>query len=451
MVAAVVCVAAGLAGAPGTVGQAPAAAAVRPCSSGLVALTFDDGPAADVTPQLVAVLTENRAAATFFMLGERVAATPGLAKSVYDHGFVVGNHSWAHEDLTSLPAAGIRSSIQRTDAALRNAGVHPSPLVRPPYGAVSSRVDSVLDGMGLTQVLWTIDPRNWDSGSADDIAARVIGALEMHANNTVILHDGVERSSITLAAVPKILAGARARGYCFAALGPSGDPVPPVPHLRVSDARAKEADPGTGERLAFTLQLDRPTSQTVSVHVRTEGGTADPDTDFRPVDTRVDFPAGTTQREVTVWVRGDRVDETRERLHLLLDDPHDLTVDDARATGTILDDDPWPSVRLSDATVTEPADGAVLAQVPIRTDRPRSHKIILTVGTVPGTADEADYVPAERRVVIAAGERRAAFPVKVLADAVDEVEETLEVTVLSADGARVADGTATVTILPPAT
>ena len=448
-VVAAVCLAANLAAAAGPAGQLPsAAAAVQPCSNGLVALTFDDGPAPDVTPKLVDLLTRAKVPATFFMVGERVAAAPSLAKTVYDHGFVIGNHSWAHESLPSLSDNGVRSTIQRTDGALRKAGVHPSSLVRPPYGAVSDRVISVIKGMGLTPVLWDVDPRNWESGSSADITARVLGALRPHGHNIVLMHDGVARSSITLAAVPGVISGARARGYCFAELGSAGDPVPPVPALRVSDAHAKEADPGTGERLVFGLQLDRPTSRPVSVRVRTHGGSAESGEDFRPVDSRVTFPAGTTQRQVTVWVRGDRIDETRERLHLVLDAPKDLTIADKRGTGTIFDDDPWPKVRLSDVTVTEPTDGSTMAHVPIRMDRLRSHKVVLKVGTVAGEADETDYVPVERKVVLPAGTRRTDFPVKVLADDVDDPEETFEVRVLSAGGARVADGTATVTILP---
>ena len=449
--AAMACVLAGMAGMAGAAGtEPPAPAASAPCSNGLVALTFDDGPATDVTPKLVALLTDQKVAATFFMVGERVAAAPAVAKSVYDHGFVVGNHSYAHESLPSLSDDAIRSTIQRTDAALRKAGVHPSNLVRPPYGAVSDRVLSVIKGMGLTPVLWDVDPRNWENGTADDITARVLGALRPHGHNVVLMHDGVARSPITLVAVPGIIRGARDRGYCFAELGASGDPVPPVPQLRVSDATVKEADPGTGERLVFTLQLDRPTSRPVSVHVHTVAGSADPDTDFRPVDTRVELPAGTTERQLTVWVRGDLVDETRERLQLVLDDPRDLTIADRTATGTILDNDPWPQVSLSDVTVTEPTDGSVLAEVPIRTDRLRSHKVVLKLGTVAGTADETDYAPVERTVVVPAGERRADLPVKVLADDVDDPEETFAVQVLSADGARIADGSATVTILPAA-
>lgn len=449
-IAALACVAVSMAGVAGVVGHAtPADAAVRPCSNGLVALTFDDGPASNVTGRLLDVLSGSHVPATFFMVGERVAASPSLALAAYKRGFVIGNHTWAHESLPSLSDDGIRSTLRRTDAALRRAGVHPSTLVRPPYGEVSDRVVSVIRGMGLTPVLWDVDPRNWESGDAGDITARVLSALRPHGHNVVLLHDGVTRSTITLAAVPGIISGARARGYCFAELGPSGDPVPPVPELRVSDAHAKEADPGTGTRLVFTLTLDRPTSRAVSVRVHATSGSAEADTDFRPVAGRVELPSGTTERQVTVWVRGDAVDETKERLRLLLDEPHDLAIKDHRAMGTIFDDDPWPHVRLSDVTVTEPTEGSVVAEVPIRLDRLRSHKVVLVLGTRPGDADETDFVPVERKVVLPAGTRRADLSVKVLADAVDEPEEHFVVRILSALGARRADGAATVTILPP--
>lgn len=431
--------------------QAPAAAAVRPCSNGLVALTFDDGPSTDVTPKLLRVLTDRRVPATFFVVGSRVASAKSIALAAYEQGFVIANHSYGHESLPSLSDDGIRSTLRRTTHVLRDAGVRPSSLMRPPYGAIDARVTSVVEGMGLKPVLWDVDSRNWEPATAAGLTSRVLSALRPHGRNIVLLHDGVTRSATTLAAVPGIVRGARARGYCFAELGPSGVPVPPVPRLRVSDARVEEADPGTGVRLTFTLTLDRPTSRPVSVRVRTAGGTASDATDFRAVRQRIDVPSGTTRRPVTVRVRGDRIDERREGLRLLLDRPRGLVLDDRVGRGTIVDDDPPPRVSLSDATVTEPTEGSVGATVGVLLDRTRSRRVAVVVRARPVTAAEDDYVATRQRLVLPAGERRGEVVVEVLADGVDEVEEVLEVVVESVRGGRVADGTAVVTISPPGT
>ena len=427
----------------------PASAALRPCSNGLVALTFDDGPSLEVTGKLLDVLTDRQVPATFFWVGERVASAKGVALTAYRRGFVIGNHTYGHESLPSLSDDAIRSTLRRTADVLRSAGVRPSTLMRPPYGAIDARVSSVVRGMGLTPVLWDIDTRNWEPSSPADLTARVLSGLRPHGRNVVLLHDGVARSTTTLAAVPAIIREVRARGYCFAELGASGLPVPPVPALRISDAKVEEADPGDRVRLTFTLRLDRPTSRPVSVRATTSGLRATEGTDFRETAGRVELPAGTTTGRVTVRVRGDRLDERRERLRLRLDRPRGLTIADRTGLGTIADDDPRPRVTMSDAAVTEPGQGSASVRVPIALDRPRDRKVVLRIGTRPVEADDTDYVPFEHEVVVRPGDVRARVFVEVLADAVEEPSETLEVRVLDATGARLGDATATVTIDAP--
>lgn len=221
----------------GTLAAAPAPAQaspgrdhrVTPCSRGLVALTFDDGPSATVTRRLVRLLRRLEVPATFFMVGTRVAAYPALARQVHDGGFTIGSHTWAHTDLTQQTDREIRDALKRTRHALVAAGVPAPALVRPPYGAIDGRVRGVLTAAGYTPVLWTIDSRDWDDGTSRQIADRVLAAVHPHRANVVLQHDGVARSPLTLRALPREISVLRKRGYCFAALGPDGRPTPPVP------------------------------------------------------------------------------------------------------------------------------------------------------------------------------------------------------------------------------
>lgn len=443
-VVASVCVLAGL-----TCGDVTTASASGACAGGLVALTFDDGPAAAVTGKLLDVLSERHVPATFFVLGGRVAATPRLARTAYRRGFVVGNHTYRHELLTRLSDDAVRRTLRATDRALREAGVRPAPLMRPPYGALDSGVRAVVSGLGLTPVLWDIDPRDWESGSPATISSRVLGALRPEGRNIVLLHDGVARSTNTLRAVPAIVRGARGRGYCFAELDPSGRPVLPVRGASVSDADVTEGEPGGTVGLRFTIRLERPTVRPTSVRVRTVDGTARVGDDYRAVDRRVDVPAGATRVRVTVQVRGDRVDETTESLRLRLSEPTGLRLRDAVGVGSIRDDDPPPRVTLTDTAVPEPATGSATGTVEVRLDRSSSREVVLVLATVPGEADESDFVSFEVTRTLAPGELRAEVPVEVLADAVDEDVETFEVRVVSVTRATVARGTATVAITPP--
>ncbi len=432
--------------------DSPAAAlsAPRPCSAGLVALTFDDGPSSAVTAPLLSALASQKVPATFFIVGQRVPGSQELLRRMVRQGHVVANHTYAHEDLTRLSDASIRSTLRRTAGAIRSAGVTPSRLVRPPYGAVTDRVRAVVSGMGLTTVLWDVDSRDWESGTSAQIAARVLGALRPQQSNVVLLHDGVARSGYTLHAVPAIIRGARARGFCFATLGPSGRPIPPVPQVRVSNAAVREKDPGSPVALRFTLMLDRPTSRRVSVGVNTVAGSARVGKDYRAVHRRVVFAAGSVRRTVRVQVRGDRIDEQLERFRLRLGAARGLRIKDAAGTGLIRDDDPRPRLRISDGSIEEPATGSTTITLVVSLDRPRSRPVNARVVTVAGTADESDFVPVDVVVSFPAGRVRAEVPIEILSDILDEPVEAFEVQLRSATGATVLRGTGTVTITAPA-
>jgi peptidoglycan/xylan/chitin deacetylase (PgdA/CDA1 family) len=195
------------------------------CRSGLVALTFDDGPSRTVTPVLVHTLLERQVPATFFMVGSRIRTAPAAGRLVQRSGFVIGNHTWSHADLPRLSNAAIRHQLRSTRREMRAHGIRPSDLMRPPYGAISHRVRVDVRRLGLVPVLWTVDSRDWAGGSPQQIASRILGALRKHATNIVLQHDGVTNSPNSVAAVPIVVRTARERGFCFTHLGPRGGPA----------------------------------------------------------------------------------------------------------------------------------------------------------------------------------------------------------------------------------
>ncbi|HEU5037068.1 MAG TPA: polysaccharide deacetylase family protein [Nocardioides sp.] len=328
---------------------APATAAaphhVVPCSRGLVALTFDDGPLAAVTPRAVRLLERLDVPATFFMVGNRVSASPGLVRTVARAGFAIGNHTWEHTDLTTQTPARARQALTATRRALVDAGVEPTDLARPPYGAIDDRVRRVMSSLELVPVLWTIDSRDWTGLSPREISRRVVSAVRPHRTNVVLQHDGVTNSAATLKALPSEISTLRRRGYCFASLDTDGDPTPPVPIATVVPDRRRIAE---GERVRLTVRLDRPTTRVT--RVRTAGGT-------------VRVPAG---RQVGHgWFRAppDRTDERVERVRVF------------RGTVVrVVDDDPPPVVSIGDAAATAspllPVEAPVTVRLDRRSDRP---------------------------------------------------------------------------------
>ena len=420
----------------------------RPCSAGLVALTFDDGPASGLTPRLLDILTVRRVPATFFMVGARIDSAPHAARQVAARGFGVANHSYHHEQLTQLSDGAIRATIRRTRRAAADAEVPMSRLVRPPYGAMDARVRSVLTGMGLVPVLWTVDPEDWRSGrSADEIASSVLAQLRPRSTNIVLLHDGVANSPRSVAAVPRIIRTARARGYCFARLGRGGTPVAPVPAVSASDVQVTERT-GSRSTLAFTLRLDEPTSRSTSVLAATADGAARAGRDYVAGRIRVAFPVGVTRALVRVPVVGDGLDEAMESMRLRLSAPEGLTIRRRNAVGTIRDDDPVPVVRLTGSSVAEPETGSVAAPVRVALSAPSGRTVSVRVRTVADTADGSDFTPMRTTVRFPPGARSRVIDVPVLADAVDEPAEVFQVQIRALINARVGAGTANVSILP---
>ncbi|WP_405846623.1 polysaccharide deacetylase family protein [Streptomyces sp. NBC_01518] len=172
-----------------------------------VALTFDDGPAAPETATLLSYLAQYNARATFFTVGQNVAAHPDLVRAEARAGNEVGNHSWSHPDLTKLTSEQIAYQLNRTSAAIKAATGKAPTLFRPPYGAVNS---TVRHATRLSPVLWTLDTEDWKYPDATKVAQSVIGKVKR--NDVVLMHD-IHPTSV--AAVPEILRTLTARGYHF--------------------------------------------------------------------------------------------------------------------------------------------------------------------------------------------------------------------------------------------
>lgn len=201
----------------------PANAAAKPpggggssvwtCTAGYVALTFDDGPdlsSGNNTPQIVATLTSYGVHATFFEVGENVTARPDLTALVAAAGNPVANHSYDHADLATLTSALVTDELTRTSAAIGAAGVASPTLFRPPYGSTNDVVRADAEALGMTEVLWNVDPRDWNAKSTTSVVSKVMRGVR--PGSIVLMHDGWTR--YTVAAVPQILQQLRSRGYC---------------------------------------------------------------------------------------------------------------------------------------------------------------------------------------------------------------------------------------------
>ena len=151
------------------------------------ALTFDDGPSADITPRILELLSQYNASASFCVLGSCAAKYPEIIKQTADRGFEIVNHSWDHENFTKISDEEIKESILKTEDAIYSACGKHSAFVRPPYGAFNSRTSEVLRSLGKAQLLWNTDSLDWKTRDFIPIVSEVL-ARERHGK-VILLHD----------------------------------------------------------------------------------------------------------------------------------------------------------------------------------------------------------------------------------------------------------------------
>src|ERR1700719_4529684 len=103
-----------------------------------IAMTFDDGPSSANTPRLLEILKQRNIKATFFLIGQNVAANPDIVRRILAEGHEVGNHSWTHPQLSKLSDDRVTAEITKTQDAIKDASGFTPTLLRPPYGAITA-------------------------------------------------------------------------------------------------------------------------------------------------------------------------------------------------------------------------------------------------------------------------------------------------------------------------
>jgi peptidoglycan/xylan/chitin deacetylase (PgdA/CDA1 family) len=173
-----------------------------------VALTFDDGPGPH-TDRLLQVLAAGDAEATFFLVGEKVAADPAAARRIADAGMEIGNHTWSHPDLTTLSADEIAAQLSSTTAAIRAATGQRPTLMRAGFGMIDDEVLSQAGRQGLAAINWDVVPYDWIHDT-DLAASRDLLMTHIRPGSVVLLHD-IFASTVDL--VERFLPVLRANGY----------------------------------------------------------------------------------------------------------------------------------------------------------------------------------------------------------------------------------------------
>lgn len=181
-----------------------------------IALTFDDGPHPQYTPQLLKVLDRYSIPASFFWLGACVHRAPAIASSIYERGHWIGLHGYDHRSFPLLTPTELRQSLQQTQAAIAQAcGLPPLQVrdVRPPNGLFTPQTLNCLQQWEYRPVMWSVVPEDWVRPGVTTVVQRVLEQVQN--GSLIVLHDGTCGGQDVAATTERLIPQLLSRGYQF--------------------------------------------------------------------------------------------------------------------------------------------------------------------------------------------------------------------------------------------
>ncbi len=205
-----------------------------------IAMTFDDGPSATLTPKLLDILAAHQIKATFFVIGENVAEHPEIVARAAREGHEIGNHSWSHPNFGKMSDDGVRSQLQRTDDAIKSATGSRPTLLRPPYGSITAREKRwIHDQFGYQIILWDVDPYDWKRPGPSVVRNRIL--KETRPGSIVLSHD---IHPGTIEAMPLTFDALEAKGFKFVTISEL---------IRMAVPQSSQAPADTRESIPATI------------------------------------------------------------------------------------------------------------------------------------------------------------------------------------------------------
>ena len=205
-------------------------AAVFPChGEGYVALTFDDGPSGRFTGRLLTELENREAKATFFLCGYRLEQYPELAVKIAEKGHEVGIHGYSHNNMYRMLPEQVEQEIDKTMSLLPK--TVPVRLLRPPGGMLSETVANGARDRGLSVILWSLDPKDWQIHDGATVTQKVV--KNARDGDIILLHDMTDSS---VNAALSIIDALKAKGFSFVTVS------------ELAELRQRELTPGEAFR-----------------------------------------------------------------------------------------------------------------------------------------------------------------------------------------------------------
>jgi len=178
-----------------------------------VALTFDDGPDDEATPQILNILKENSVKGTFFIIGKNAQMHPDMLRRIIVEGHTIANHTWSHPNMLGLNPGRVRQEIEKNQELLERLTGLKTALIRLPWGAISTDVMSLALKDGYRVIGWSVDSFDWREPRAAQVLASLDSQIRPGAiilMHSVVFHD---TNGVTVKVLPALIKELKAQGY----------------------------------------------------------------------------------------------------------------------------------------------------------------------------------------------------------------------------------------------
>lgn len=174
-----------------------------------IALSFDDGPNREYTPQVLSTLAQYDAPATFFVIGKNIPGNESVLKQIDADGHSIGNHSYTHSFFVDFKdSQGFKDELNRTAESVFNViGKRPK-LFRPPYGVTTPHLAKASNVLDYSLIGWSIRSLDTTADTAQTITRRVQSQIRPGA--IILFHDTSDK---TIQVLKQTLNFAKENGY----------------------------------------------------------------------------------------------------------------------------------------------------------------------------------------------------------------------------------------------
>jgi len=180
-------------------------------------LTFDDGPIPKLTTEILQILKNFNAKASFFCVGENIVRNPTIFHQVVQQGHSTGNHTYNHLKAWQVNAKDYLDNIEKCQHILENENKGGKRLFRPPYGQISPKLVKTLLKEGYELIMWDVLSKDYlPSLNIERAFSQIVNYSK--SGSIIVFHDNIKAGKNVLALLPMYLKHFSNLGYKFASL-----------------------------------------------------------------------------------------------------------------------------------------------------------------------------------------------------------------------------------------